>query len=321
VHHKSLESELHLNESWDVHSPASLSACDISSCITAAFYFDSLFVTFLLSFFVKSVYHDFMVSDKTQNNPVQAGFVPNKALGQNFLVRADIIEAILNASRIDGKRVLEIGPGTGALTEGLLARAAFLAAVEKDGRLCGILREHFGERLTLLHTDVLDADIPALMGPDPWHAVGNLPYYATTPIVLRLLSLLPQSMTLMVQAEAAERFFAQPKDRVYGPVAVASSCFYDTELVLSAPRDCFRPTPDVDSVVVRLARNERSVPDAAKFLSFLKKAFSMRRKTLYNNVGRDPRVLHALENLGFASDARAEALPPETLLTIYLALQ
>ena len=216
--------------------------------------------------------------------------------------------------------MLEIGPGTGALTQGLLARAAFLAAVEKDGRLCDILRERFGERLTLLHADALDADIPALMGLQPWHAVGNLPYYATTPIVLRLLSLLPESMTLMVQKEAAERFFAQPKDRVYGPVAVACACFYDAEPVLNAPRDCFRPAPEVDSIVVRLSRNTRPAPDAAKFLSFLKQAFSMRRKTLYNNVSRDQRVLQTLENLGFASDARAEALPPEALLTIYLAL-
>ena len=111
--------------------------------------------------------------------------------------------------------MLEIGPGTGALTEGLLSRAAYLAAVEKDGRLCELLQERFGERLTLLHADMLDADIPALMGTEPWHAVGNLPYYATTPIVLRLLSLLPESMTLMVQKEAADRFFAKAKDRVY----------------------------------------------------------------------------------------------------------
>ena len=260
-----------------------------------------------------------MASDQTQIHPVQAGFVPNKALGQNFLVRGDMIDAILDASQIDGRRVLEIGPGTGALTEGLLSRAAYLAAVEKDGRLCDLLRERFGERLTLVHADVLDADLPALMGERPWHAVGNLPYYATTPITLHLLSFLPESMTLMVQREAAERFTAQPKSRVYGPVAVAAACFYESAVVLKVPRESFSPAPEVDSVVVRLTRNARAAVDGAAFLSFLKRAFSMRRKTLSNNLGRDARALSALQAQGCPPDIRAEALPPEALLEIYRA--
>ena len=253
-------------------------------------------------------------------NPVPAGFVPNKALGQNFLSSETIIEAILDAAQIEGKRVLEIGPGTGALTEGLLFRAGFLAAVEKDGRLCELLTERFGEKMTLVHADVLDADIPALMGSDPWHAVGNLPYYATTPIVLRMLSLLPESMTLMVQKEAAPRFFAPPKDRVYGPVAVVTGCFYDAKVVVNAPRSCFNPPPEVDSVVVRLARNAQPAVDGAAFLSFLKQAFSMRRKTLYNNLSKDDRIFATLDELRFPTDARAEALPPEALLKLFLAL-
>ena len=150
---------------------------------------------------------------------------PTKRWGKIFWYARISLRRSCDAAQIDGKRVLEIGPGTGALTEGLIARAAFLAAIEKDVRLCNILSERFGERLTLLHEDALDSDIPALMGDQPWHAVGNLPYYATTPIVLRLLSLLPESMTLMVQKEAAERFFAQPRERVYGPVAVAAAVF------------------------------------------------------------------------------------------------
>ena len=253
-------------------------------------------------------------------NPVPAGFVPNKALGQNFLSSETIIEAILDAAQIDGLHVLEIGPGTGALTQGLLSRAGFLAAVEKDGRLCELLTERFGEKMTLVHADVLDADIPALMGSDPWHAVGNLPYYATTPIVLRMLSLLPESMTLMVQKEAAPRFFAPPKDRVYGPVAVVTGCFYDAKVVVNAPRSCFNPPPEVDSVVVRLARNAQPAVDGAAFLSFLKQAFSMRRKTLYNNLSKDDRIFATLDELRFPTDARAEALSPEALLKLFLAL-
>ena len=261
-----------------------------------------------------------MSTNQSKPSPVPTGFVPNKALGQNFLSSDVIIEAILDAAQIEGKRVLEIGPGTGALTEGLLSRAGFLAAVEKDGRLCELLTQRFGDAISLVHADVLDADIPALMASEPWHAVGNLPYYATTPIVLRLLSLLPESMTLMVQKEAAPRFFAPPKDRVYGPVAVVTGCFYDSKVVVNAPRSCFNPPPEVDSVVVRLSRNARPSVDGAAFLSFLKQAFSMRRKTLYNNVNKDERVIDTLAGLNFPADVRAEALPPEALLELFLAL-
>ena len=261
-----------------------------------------------------------MATNQTKMNPVPEGFVPNKALGQNFLSNRSIIDAILEQAQIDGKRVLEIGPGTGALTEGLVARAGFVAAVEKDGRLCELLAERFGESLSLVHADVLDADIPALMGSEPWHAVGNLPYYATTPIVLRLLSLLPSSMTLMVQKEAADRFFAEAKDRVYGPVAVLTGCCYTAKVVVNAPRGCFTPEPEVDSVVVRLARNERVVSNGAAFLSYLKQAFSMRRKTLYNYRDHGELVLSAPPPLGCPADAFAEALAPEQLLSVFEAL-
>lgn len=261
-----------------------------------------------------------MEIQQRKSDVIPDGFVPNKALGQNFLTDVRVIEAILDAAQIEGKHVLEIGPGTGALTGGLLARASFLAAVEKDGRLCELLSARFGERLRLLHADVLDADIPALMGSEAWHAVGNLPYYATTPIVLRLFSLLPESMTLMVQKEAAQRFFAAPGSRVYGPVAVVSSCFYEADEVVRVPRGSFRPQPEVDSVVVRLWRNDTRAVDAGAFLSFLKRAFSMRRKTLANNLGRDARLADALAALKVPADARAEALPPEALRYIFETL-
>ncbi len=262
-----------------------------------------------------------MSTNQAKTNPVPEGFVPNKALGQNFLSSKIIIDAILDGAQAEGKRVLEIGPGTGSLTEGLLSRAASLCAVEKDGRLCEFLAERFGGRLTLLHADVLDADIPALMGAESWHAVGNLPYYATTPIVLRLLSLLPDSMTLMVQKEAAPRFFAPPKDRVYGPVAVLTSCFYEAKVIVNVPRSCFNPPPEVDSVVVRLVRNTQQAVDGTAFLSFLKQAFSMRRKTLYNNLNKDERIPAALSAQKYPADARAEALPPAALLNIFQTTQ
>ncbi len=244
-------------------------------------------------------------------------FVPNRALGQNFLVDEGAIAAILDAAHIDGAAVLEVGPGTGALTDGLIERAARLVAVEKDGRLVGLLCERFGGRLTLVHADVLDVDLPALMEQAPFHAVGNLPYYATTPIVLRLLTLLPASMTLMVQREAAERFFAEPGGRVYGPVAVLTRCFYRADTVFEVPRTSFSPLPEVESVVVRLERLPGAGDDAAAFLIFLKRAFAMRRKTLANSLRRDARLPAALMRLALSPDVRAEAIAPEALLALY----
>ncbi len=249
------------------------------------------------------------------------GFVPNKALGQNFLTDENVIRAILDAADCQDKTVLEIGPGTGALTVGLLERTEHVFAVEKDGRLCEMLSERFGERLTLLHADFLEADVESLVQNRPWHAVGNLPYYATTPIVLKLLSLLPESMTLMVQKEAAERFFTGPGDRVYGPLAVMAQCFYIVKTVLSVPRSSFSPAPDVDSAVVRLERNGVQEQDSAAYLAFLKQAFSMRRKTLYNSLMRDSRLPAALQACQIPQDARAEALDAETLLRLYRTLQ
>lgn len=249
------------------------------------------------------------------------GFVPNKALGQNFLSDQRVIRAILDASDCAGKTVLEIGPGTGALTQGLLERAERLYAVEKDGRLCELLSERFGERLTLLHADFLEADIGSLVRESGWHAVGNLPYYATTPIVLKLLSLLPESMTLMVQKEAAERFFAEPGDRVYGPLAVMTQCFYSAKTMFSVPRSCFTPAPEVDSTVVRLERNGMQEQNPTAFLVFLKQAFSMRRKTLFNSLMRDPRLTCALQACQIPLEVRAEALDAESLLRIYRTLQ
>ena len=263
----------------------------------------------------------YMAIEHARINPLPEGFVPNKALGQNFLSNDAIIGAILDAAQIEGKRVLEVGPGTGALTEGLLSRSSYLAAVEMDCRLCELLSARFDESLHLLHADVLDADLVSLMGSEPWHAVGNLPYYATTPIILRLLSVLPESLTLMVQQEAADRFFSKPKDRVYGPVSVLTTCFYDAAIVVRAPRGCFKPPPEVDSVVVRLARNNVPVGNSAAFLGWIRQAFSLRRKTLFNSLQKDARLPDALQAFGLPADVRAEALPPQALLQLFERLQ
>lgn len=290
----------------------------------------------------------------------EAGLRPNAALGQNFCVDEARLAAIVDAADVAGRPVLEVGPGLGALTEPLLARAARVVAVEKDAALAALLSRRLaaaGARLAVYTADILRFDVAAAMEAAPaapgnpaapgssdspgapgssdspaapgspgapgaaFCVAGNLPYYITTPIVERLLPLLPLSLTLMVQREAAARFSAGPGARVYGPVAVFSQLYYTVRHVMDVPRDSYYPQPDVDSSVVHLARRD-ALPDAepAALLAFLHRAFAMRRKTLWNNLARAPQAAAALAALGLPADVRAEALPPAALLAVFQAL-
>ena len=284
----------------------------------------------------------------------EAGLRPNAALGQNFCVDEARLAAIADAADVAGRPVLEVGPGLGALTEPLLARAARVVAVEKDAALAALLSRRLaaaGARLAVYTADILRFDVAAAMEAAPaapgssdspaapgssdspaapgssgnpgaaFCVAGNLPYYITTPIVERLVPLLPLSLTLMVQREAAARFSAGPGARVYGPVAVFSQLYYTVRHVLDVPRDSYYPQPDVDSSVVHLARRD-ALPGAepAALLAFLHRAFAMRRKTLWNNLGRAPQAAAALAALGLPADVRAEALPPAALLAVFQAL-
>ncbi len=159
-----------------------------------------------------------------------------------------MIRAIVDAAGIDGQTVVEIGPGAGALTGDLLARAKKLIANEKDGRLAALLQSRFGDALTLVHADFLDADDPRVHRRRPLHAVGNLPYYATTPIVLKLQSLLPASMTSWCSAKPPNGFSPHRRSCLR-PVAVLTRCLYDAKTIFRRPGRVFYPAPEVDSVV------------------------------------------------------------------------
>ncbi len=242
---------------------------------------------------------------------------PSRSLGQNFLVDAGTVERIADAAGIGGRDVLEIGPGLGALTQALLFRAARVVAVEKDARLAAILPELYpSDRLTVRCEDFLKTDVLRAMGGNGFSAVGNLPYYVTTPISEKLLLLLPESATLMVQKEAAERFSAAPGARVYGPLAALARQYYAAAPVLDVPRSRFYPQPNVDSAVVRLVRKQTmpALPPKA-FFAFLNRAFAMRRKTLKNNLSGAP-AAEALAALGLPETARAESLTPEQLMLL-----
>lgn len=252
------------------------------------------------------------------------GLSPNRGLGQNFLVDGDKAEAIAAAACPEGGPVLEIGPGLGALTEPLLARARRVCAVEIDPALCQALQALFGQepRFTLLQGDFLKADleeIHAILG-GPFSVAANLPYYVTTPICLRLLSCgLPiPRMALMAQAECADRFFAQPGSRQYGPLAVLAQYYYQPRALCSLSPADYYPQPGVDSQVVALESRNR--PFLPQFAGFLQQAFAMRRKTLRNNLKAYPGLEDALESLDLDPGCRAEALSPQQLASLCTAL-
>ena len=184
----------------------------------------------------------------------------NAALGQNFLCDDAMIEKIASAAVGDGKTdILEIGPGLGALTGALVGRVPRVTAVEIDKNMLAALQDEFanqieGGALSLIHSDILKFDISSTEG--EFAAAGNLPYYITTPIVLMLLrnaKRIPR-MVLMVQKEAARRFFAKPKDKLYGPLAITAQLYYECESLVSLTPASYYPQPDVDSEVVLLAR-------------------------------------------------------------------
>lgn len=250
------------------------------------------------------------------------GLTPNKALGQNFLCDESAVSRILGAADADGRCALEIGPGLGALTIPLAARAKKLAAVEIDAAMIRVLEARLSgaKNARLIHGDFLKLDLDALcadfFGSEAFCVVANLPYYVTTPICTALLrkDRPIRSMTLMLQKEAAERFFALPSSRVFGPLTVLARYGYTVERLFSLSPSAYYPEPEVDSAVIHLSKKENA-PFLNALLPLLQAAFSMRRKTLSNNLkplftSREA-LLDALCTCAIDPAARAEALPAE----------
>ena len=258
------------------------------------------------------------------------GFTFKKGLGQNFLIDPFVCPEMARAAAADGEGVLEIGPGAGVLTKELAATAKKVVAVEIDERLKPVLSETLAglDNAEVVFADVMKIDLAALIAEKFSDCNGvsvcaNLPYYITSPIVMMLLeSRLPvNSITVMVQKEAAERLCAEVGTREAGAVSVAVS-YYSSPLVLfDVPRESFMPAPNVDSAVIKLniLKNPPiEVKDEEFFFKLVKAGFALRRKTFANSVsaGLDvPKsaVVSALENAGIDCNIRAERLNMEEL--------
>lgn len=260
------------------------------------------------------------------------GFSFKKSLGQNFLIDTNILKRIVDHAELtEHSAAIEIGPGIGALTEQLARRSNKVVAFEIDQRLLPILKETLAPypNTTIIHEDILKADVKAMVEKelhdiDDIMVVANLPYYVTTPIIMKLLEeKLPiRGIVCMLQKEVADRISARPGTKDYGSLSIAIQYYTEAETVMIVPKTVFVPQPNVDSAVIRLTRREKpavSVKSEDFFFKLIKASFAQRRKTLLNNLtsqlpeGKQKKdeILLALEQSGIEPSRRGETLSIE----------
>ncbi|MDR2770997.1 MAG: 16S rRNA (adenine(1518)-N(6)/adenine(1519)-N(6))-dimethyltransferase RsmA [Clostridiales Family XIII bacterium] len=249
-----------------------------------------------------------------------------KRLGQNFLADKNIVDRIIEGAGIGADDcVIEVGPGMGVLTAAAAEKARCVVAVELDGRLMPLLAETLAGRdnVRLVHGDILKVDLRELLRPEETDRsrikiLGNLPYYITSPVILRFLEEGPPavSMTFMLQREVAERIGARAGEKAYGALTVAVRYRCETQLVTHVSREVFIPKPQVDSSVLRfdIRREKAAAPRSeALFFAVVRAGFGKRRKTLLNALtglgGRGKEEIdRALAAAGVDGARRAETL-------------
>lgn len=248
-----------------------------------------------------------------------------KGLGQNFLVDGNVIDHIIGAAEItDNDCILEVGPGIGTLTQYLCEKAKKVVSIEIDRQLEEIHHETLPyANLKLIYADFMKVDLTALFNEnfknENVKVVANIPYYITTPIVMRLLEeKLPlDSITVMVQKEVANRFSSPPGSKDYGAITAVIQYYADPKLAFIVPKTVFIPQPKVDSAVIVMELHKEPpvhVVDEAIFFKLVKGAFGQRRKTLVNSVSgtipdiKKDELLSIITKLGFNSAIRGEKL-------------
>jgi 16S rRNA (adenine1518-N6/adenine1519-N6)-dimethyltransferase len=254
-------------------------------------------------------------------------------LGQNFLVDTEAIQRIAaSIGDLTGRTVVEIGPGRGAITASLAARAAHVLAVELDHVLVLHLRVHFPpERVTVVEQDVLQFDFPAASAAagERLLVVGNLPYGLTSQILLKLAAshAALDRAVLMVQREVADRIGAQPGSRDYGLLSVTVQMYGPAQRLFTLPPSAFSPPPEVHSTVFRWRFAPRFVElgvAEASFLRFVRQCFAQKRKTLANNLRAaaipPEAVAASLTQAAIDPMARAEALPIESFAALWRSI-
>lgn len=252
---------------------------------------------------------------------------PRHRFGQNFMIDQNLVRLIADAgSIVENDRIIEVGPGTGTLTDEILSRGPHVTAVEIDRDLAKLLRERFAsnERFELIEGDALDgkhALHPELMrvaqANQSVKLIANLPYNIASPLIIELLILGVELLVFTVQKEVADRLRATEKDEAYGPLSVVASMLAKVEVLRTLPPQAFWPAPRIDSALVRMTRDNRLGSRADEFSRFVHRIFNYRRKTLrkaMSEAGFDPAIL---ESFRIDPQLRPEALSPENLLEMF----
>ena len=258
---------------------------------------------------------------KTAELVKKYNFKFSKSLGQNFLVDDSVPRDIVEGAEVDeNDLVIEIGPGVGTLTAKLLNKAKKVVAIELDNDLIPILNEEIGDnpKFSLIHNDALKVDFNEIIKDEKSvKLVANLPYYVTTPIIVKLLkeNYNFKSLTIMIQKEVAERMNAEPGNKDYGALSLLVQYYCDTKIIRKVPPQCFIPRPKVDSIVIKLDKLDKPKVDVENeklFFDIIRNSFNMRRKTLWNgvkNIGLSKEKLElAFSEAGIDPKRRGETL-------------
>lgn len=277
------------------------------------------------------------IYNKTKYIMKKYGITANKKLGQNFLINETVIDAITNASKITKEDlVIEIGPGLGTLTEKLLEKAGKVICIELDNRMINILNDRFFiyKNFEIINEDVLKVNLKELIRKEKQNEkvktvkiVANLPYYITTPIIMKLLEekLDIESITVMIQKEVADRLTSVPGDKKSGSITYTVYYYAQAEEILTVPNNAFIPEPEVNSEVIKLTLRKEpaiKVDNEEKLFKFIKIAFMQRRKTLVNAIGNSgldvskEKIEQVLSKLNIDTKVRGEALSIEQFAKI-----
>ena len=272
----------------------------------------------------------------TQELVKKYNFKFSKSLGQNFLIDESVLTDIVEGAEVNSEDlVIEIGPGLGTLTSLLLEKAKKVIAIELDNRMVNILNERFNlySNFEIIHQDVLKVDLKHIIetekrenGIEKVKIVANLPYYITTPIIMKLLEdkLDVESITVMVQKEVAERLIATPGEKLAGAITYSVNYYCTVEKVVEVPKESFIPAPEVESEVIKLIVRKKApveVKDVDKFFKLIEVSFMQRRKTFLNGVSnsglaKKEKLKNILEELEISENIRGENLSLEQFAQI-----
>ncbi|WP_221569242.1 16S rRNA (adenine(1518)-N(6)/adenine(1519)-N(6))-dimethyltransferase RsmA [Alkalihalobacillus sp. TS-13] len=267
-------------------------------------------------------------------------FTFKKSLGQNFLIDRNVLDKIVAAADVSSETgVIEIGPGIGSLTEQLAKKAKKVTAFEIDQRLIPILEDTLSDypHVKVIHQDVLEADLKEVIevefsGVEDLMVVANLPYYVTTPIILKLLTeRIPiRGIVVMIQKEVADRMAAKPGTKDYGSLSIAVQYYAVAKSEVKVPKTVFVPQPNVDSSVISLTLRKQApvhVEDENFFFEVVRSSFAQRRKTLLNNLQNNlfskeqkSMIEGALQETGIDGKRRGETLSIEEFARLSNAL-